>query len=255
MATQTGEFPPTPINFPSGFLSPLRAAHFLILMSAFLIVLSAANAQSPQQQYVYGSVPAASTSSGLAGFAKSGQTGALSLIPGSPFNERLEGGLVAIDGQGKFLFVLNPKSNDISMFRIDQASGALSEVQPGSPFAVPPTINPNMAPSQPLSIATESSGRFLFVGYFSGGGASNMPVSIRTSYSARNRTPDGWDGWDFGGKAPIEGTVALNADGEDDAPHAQPLASSLPLSLGADGTARHCRSMAAKPGRRRAFPR
>ena len=44
------------------------------------------------------------------------------------FPARLEGGLVAIDGQGKFLFVLNPSSNDISMFQMDQASGAVSEV-------------------------------------------------------------------------------------------------------------------------------
>jgi hypothetical protein len=56
---------------------------------------------------------------------------------------------MAIDGQGKFLFVLDPTSDDISMFQIDPASGALSEV-PGSPFAVPaldPTLFP---PCHPL---------------------------------------------------------------------------------------------------------
>jgi len=84
---------------------------------------------------------------------------------------------MAIDGQGKFLFVLNPASNDISMFQIDQVSGALSEV-PASPFAVSP-ISPNSPPpSQPLSIAVERSGKFLFVGYLFGFGGSQGPSSV-----------------------------------------------------------------------------
>ncbi|HYW99049.1 MAG TPA: beta-propeller fold lactonase family protein, partial [Candidatus Elarobacter sp.] len=90
---------------------------------------------------------------------------------------------MAIDGQGKFLFILNGKSNNISMFQIDQASGALSEV-PASPFQVPPTINPNLAPSQPISIAAEKSGKFLFVGYFLGdipGLSAVVSLAIDTS--------------------------------------------------------------------------
>src|SRR5437016_921545 len=67
------------------------------------------------------------------GQGRPAQTGALNPITGFPIPERFEGGLVAIDGQGKFLFVLNPKSNNISMFQIDSASGVLSEV-PASPF-------------------------------------------------------------------------------------------------------------------------
>src|SRR5260370_27248060 len=139
----------------------------LFALSIVLGIVSTADAQTPPQQYVYGSQPLTSTSSVVTGFSKASQTGALSALPGSPFNERLEGGLVAIDGQGKFLFVLNPKSNDICMFQINQGSGALSEV-PASPFQVPPTINPNLAPSQPISSATAKSGKFLFVGYYLG---------------------------------------------------------------------------------------
>lgn len=147
-----------------------EALWFLLRASLFLVVAYAASAQTSTQQYVYLSLPGlppAAPSSLLSGFSKAGQTGALNPVPASPFNDRLEGGLVAIDGQGKFLFVLNSTTNDISMFQIDQASGALSEVA-GSPFAVPAT-GPNAAPSQPLSITAESSGRFLFVGYFNGG--------------------------------------------------------------------------------------
>ncbi|HYL84233.1 MAG TPA: choice-of-anchor D domain-containing protein [Candidatus Angelobacter sp.] len=162
------------------------------LASATCLLLSLAtavpaSAQTSSQQYVYASVPGASPApSAVAGFSKAGQTGALTPVSGSPFPELLEGGLVAIDGQGKFLFVLNPKSNDISMFQINPASGALSEV-PGSPFAVPPTINPSLAPSQPISITGEPSGKFLFVGYFMGdiqGNSSVVSLSIDTAGSS-----------------------------------------------------------------------
>lgn len=157
-------------------------ATLFFLWLGLLFLLSPASWAQTTQQYVYLSVPG-SPSSSVSAFSKTSQTGALSAVPNSPFNERLQGGLVAIDGQGRFLFVLNPQSNDISMFQIDQASGAISEV-PGSPFAVPPTINPNIAPSQPISIAAESSGKFLFVGYFSGdiqGQSSVASLSIDTS--------------------------------------------------------------------------
>jgi len=140
-------------------------------------------AQTPPQQHVYGAQSLSPTSSRVSGFSKASQTGALTVVPGSPFNERFEGGLVAIDGQGKFLFVLNPASNDISMFQIDQATGALAEV-PASPFQVPPTVNPNQAPSFALSIGTEASGKFVFVGYAFGdfqGQSAVVTLSIDTS--------------------------------------------------------------------------
>src|SRR5262249_5891932 len=47
--------------------------------------------------------------------------------------------------------------------------------------------NPNMAPSQPISIAAEASGKFLFVGYFLGdvqGESSVVSLSIHTSGSS-----------------------------------------------------------------------
>lgn len=165
-----------------------QAFGFFVQASFFLIAVSLASAQSPTQQNVYLSLPGAPPampSSLISGFSTTGQTGTLAAVPGSPFNDRLEGGLVSIDGQGKFLFVLNPTSNNISMFQIDQASGAISEV-PTSPFAVPP-VGSNAAPSQPISIAAESSGKFLFVGYFNGGfpgDSAIVSLAITTSGSS-----------------------------------------------------------------------
>jgi 6-phosphogluconolactonase (cycloisomerase 2 family) len=134
-------------------------------------------AQTQSQQYVFASAPSSATTSGVAAFSKNSQTGALSIVTGSPFNERMDGGLLAIDGLGKFLFVLNPASSNISMFQINASTGALLEV-PTSPFAAVPSINPNQAPVTPVRLAADKSGQFLFVGYrfgsLSGDGAVNV---------------------------------------------------------------------------------
>jgi Cep192 domain 4/HYDIN/CFA65/VesB-like, Ig-like domain/Lactonase, 7-bladed beta-propeller len=127
-------------------------------------------------QHVYASEKPTTTLSVLPAYNKDTQTGALTAISGSPFTERFEGGYLAIDGQGRFLFVLNPQSDAISMFQINQSSGALTEV-PNSPFGAARTINPNNAPSNPVSIATESSGKYLYVGYASGNVPPNAAIT------------------------------------------------------------------------------
>ncbi len=84
----------------------------------------------------------------------------------------------------------------------------------------------------------------LFVGYLSGGGASNMPVSVRTAFSTSSSTPDGWDGWSFGGRPVKLGTEPLNGDGEQtEVP--LPISQTLPLTLGSDGTAKSSIEIAA----------
>lgn len=169
-------------------LSLFVATTRLLCLGLFFLPCSTVFGQTSTQQYVYLSLrgsPPSSPSSLISAFNKTGQTGALNSVSGSPFSDRLEGGPVAIDGQGRFLFLLNPTSNDISMFQIDQATGALSEVA-GSPFAVP-AAGPNPAPSQPMSITAEPSGKFLFVGFFSGdlsGNSAVVSLSINASGSA-----------------------------------------------------------------------
>jgi hypothetical protein len=142
------------------------AAGFLFVSGAVLVSAVCARAQTPQQQYVYASVPITTTTSEVAGFSKDGGTVVLSGI-GAPLADALEGGAMAVDAKGRFLFIVNPNSNGISMFEIDQATGALSEVL-GSPFAAGPTENPTTAPSSPVCLATERSGQFLYVGYANG---------------------------------------------------------------------------------------
>ena len=162
MAPRSELFPLARPPLPPGTSHRSALVRLSVLLTISLSAISPASGQTSTQQYVYAST-SGSPSSGVSGFSKASPTGALSLVPNSPFNERLEGGLMAIDGQGKFLFVLNATSNDISMFQIDQATGSLSEV-PGSPFAAPPVLPVWFPPSQPLSIAAERSGHFLFIG-------------------------------------------------------------------------------------------
>jgi hypothetical protein len=77
----------------------------------------------------------------------------------------------------------------------------------------------------------------LFVGYLSGGGASNMPVRIRTAFEEDSTTPDGWEGWTFGGRMLREGITPLDGDGEEIAPPLPP-GTTVPLTLNAEGAGR-----------------
>jgi len=90
---------------------------------------------------------------------------------------------------------------------------------------------PKTALVRPANVALD-----LFVGYLSGGGASNLPVAIRTAFSTDDSAPEGWDGWSFGGDAPKEGTTSLDDDG-DAAAAPVPQSQTLPVTLNASGTA------------------
>ncbi len=121
--------------------------------------------QTPQQHiYATGTSTNNASAAVISGFDKNTLSGALDAIPSSPFPAHAAAPM-AVDGQGKFLFVAGPTS--IAMYAIDAASGALTEVQ-GSPIPYIPTVNPNQAPSNPLSIATEPTGKYVYVGFQNG---------------------------------------------------------------------------------------
>ena len=60
-------------------------------------------------------------------------SGSLTRVSGSPFTLNVSVGSLAVDDQGKFLFVPNPSQNTVSAFAV-QPGGSLAVV-PGSPFA------------------------------------------------------------------------------------------------------------------------
>ncbi|MFS0774011.1 alpha-2-macroglobulin family protein [Sphingomonas sp. 1P08PE] len=91
---------------------------------------------------------------------------------------------------------------------------------------------PKGAAVRPASVPLD-----LFVGYLSGGGASNLPVDLRVGWFAHSATPEGYDGYSFGGRAVSEGVRPLDGDGEEERTELPPT-QTLPATLGGDGTAR-----------------
>lgn len=75
----------------------------------------------------------------------------------------------------------------------------------------------------------------LYVGYLSGGGASNLPVDVRVGWFAHSANPEGYEAYTFGGAKVEEGTRAMNGDG-DDRETPLPPTQTLPATLGGDGT-------------------
>jgi len=77
----------------------------------------------------------------------------------------------------------------------------------------------------------------LYVGYLSGGGAANLPITVRTSFERATQSPRGWEGWSFGGAPLKEGVTPLDDDNRDmSAP--LPGVQLLALSLDRQGAAR-----------------
>jgi len=105
-------------------------------------------------------VVANSVTSTVAVFSLDASTGALTEVPGSPFASSQQPGLVAIDPpavagtapSGKFVFVAG---GNISAYTIDSA-GSLTPV-PGTPISIG-------ANAQPISIAVDPAGKFVYVG-------------------------------------------------------------------------------------------
>ncbi|WP_419722544.1 alpha-2-macroglobulin family protein [Sphingopyxis witflariensis] len=90
---------------------------------------------------------------------------------------------------------------------------------------------PKISPVRPTAVPLS-----LFVGYLSGGPAPNLPVELRTNFRPSWSPPEDYRDWDFDGQPVKEGVVQLDDSGDEPAAE-MPLARSMPLTLGADGTA------------------
>ncbi len=100
-----------------------------------------------------------------------------------------------------------------------------------------PTMRATIAGPKTAAVRPRNLPLDLYVGYLSGGGAANMPVSVRTAFEEDSSAPKGWDGWTFGGKAIREGVSPLDGDGDEIAAPL-PSAQTLPVTLSPQGTAR-----------------
>jgi alpha-2-macroglobulin len=100
-----------------------------------------------------------------------------------------------------------------------------------------PTMKASVSGPKDAAIHPSTLPLDLFVGYLSGGGAAKLPVEMRIGYFDSFPTPNGYDGYSFGGRAMTEGVKPMNGEGEDEQVQLPPT-QTLPATLGADGTAR-----------------
>jgi len=96
-------------------------------------------------------------------------SGTLSPIAGSPFIPGRSPSPVAVDSVGKFLFVANSGSSDVSVFSITAGTGALSQVA-GSPF-------PTGAGMEISGIAVTPNGKTVYVSNFGSSSISALSVA------------------------------------------------------------------------------
>ena len=145
------------IDGTSGVLTPVSGSPFAGGGSPRGIALH------PTGKFVY---TADRSSNSVSGFAINTTTGVLTAVPGSPFTIPAEGEeqpgpqQLTIDPSGRFLYVSDHLTGDISAFTINGTSGALTAIS-GSPFTdQPDDLGPNI---QPFALAVTPDGKFLYV--------------------------------------------------------------------------------------------
>ena len=91
-------------------------------------------------------------------FTINAATGALTAVPGSPFSTSIVNGQpygAEVDLTGNFFYITDFNTNQISIFKINGSSGALTQIS-GSPVSVHGT-NPN-----PMGVSLDPSGNFFY---------------------------------------------------------------------------------------------
>lgn len=135
-------------------------------------------------------------------FSVNSSTGGITEVPTSPFNAGLTPQGLALDPTGRFLYVANQQSQDVTGFSVDASTGALTEL-PGSPFRIG---------NSPEAIGIDPTGRFLYVSAIGTQGQSTYVFMIDAStgvLSAGPGSPEGLSAtaFTFG---PIEGLEYLS---------------------------------------------
>lgn len=135
------------INATTGSLTSVSGSPFAVHdLSTYARSLS----MDPRGRFLF--VPTYATS--VAAMKIDDATGALTEVAGSPFaTGGAQASFAASDVSGKFLYVTNQNSNDLSAYSIDQTSGALTPLS-GSPFTLG---------FSPQAVAAEPGGRYLLV--------------------------------------------------------------------------------------------
>jgi len=131
------------------------------------------------------------TVGGVDVFSLNASTGAVTITSGSPVQVRDDPGGVVVDASGKYVYVINTSDVSISEFVLDGTSGSLTQLS-GSPISSGGSGSIN----GPLAIATDTSGKFVYVA-----NASN-DISVLTTNSLGQLTPITGSPFPAGGNAP-----------------------------------------------------
>ena len=132
----------------------LSSRVFYCALMLFSLLLGSLSARAQlKQPFVFGP-NTAGPGPGILVFVRNDATGVLTPVPGSPFPSKAPVNRLALDFNGRFLFVAT-SANNIEMYTIDPNTGALQEV-PNSPFASATT-------NGVVFMSTESTGQFLYV--------------------------------------------------------------------------------------------
>lgn len=130
----------------------MKATSKMSLSAVFLgVAASLAATDAAAREFVY----VANRDQAVRAFAVDETTGALSAIPGG--DSKADQGPVAITGSrdGRNVYTVNLTNSDLSGFRVNGLSGALTEI-PGSPFPFPRVQFP------PIGLAVHPSGKFAY---------------------------------------------------------------------------------------------
>ena len=147
---------------------------------------------------------------------------------------------IGSDGIGENSWAV-PKGAPMGTYRMTIVKGKDDEISLDGEITVEeyrlPTMRASITGPKDALVRPAQVPLNLYVGYFSGGAAANLPVALRTAYQVNDWNPSGYEGWSFGGADVREGTIPLNGNSEE--PEVRlPLSQTLPLSLGADGSAK-----------------
>jgi len=128
----------------------IAAAIFTLILTVFCSPLAA---QTTRPVFLFSLEGKGVPNGTIHVFSVNSSTGAITEVPGSPFNAGLIPNQLVVDPTGRFVYVTNDQSEDITALSVDASTGALTEL-PGSPFPIG---------AQPVTAAVDPTGRFLYV--------------------------------------------------------------------------------------------
>ncbi len=124
-----------------------------ILIAICVVFCVPLEAQTAQPPFLYLLEGKGTPTGTIHVFSVNSSTGAISEVPGSPFNAGLAPNQLVVDPTGRFVYVTNQISQDVTGFSVNPSTGALTEL-PGSPYSIG---------AQPITSAAEPTGRFYYV--------------------------------------------------------------------------------------------